>query len=167
VFSDERGFFFETFTAREFAAAGLPVDFVQDNQSRSAAGVIRGLHYQLRHPQGKLVRVARGAALDVVLDIRVGSPTFGQSVVIALDDVDHRMVWVPPGFAHGICSLAEGTDIIYKCTDFYAMDDDHGILWNDPDLAIPWPANAGRVSRKDSGYLPLRASRDDLPRYTP
>jgi dTDP-4-dehydrorhamnose 3,5-epimerase len=166
VFPDERGFFLETFTAREFVAAGLPVNFVQDNHSRSAAGVVRGLHYQLAHPQGKLVFVTRGAVLDVVVDIRVGSPTFGQVVTVGLDDVDHRIVWIPPGFAHGFCSLAEGTDVVYKCTDFFAADDDHGILWNDPDLGIPWPPNAGRVSRKDAGYLPLRASRDDLPRYT-
>lgn len=167
VFRDERGFFLEAFNAREIAAAGLPTGFVQDNHSRSAGGVVRGLHYQLDHPQGKLVRVARGAAFDVVLDIRVGSPTFGRWVTIDLDDERQQMVWVPPGFAHGFCALMDGTDVVYKCTEFYAPADERGVLWNDPDLAIPWPAIATRVSAKDASSLPLRAPRTDLPAYTP
>ena len=167
VFRDERGFFLEAFNAREIAAAGLPTGFVQDNHSRSAGGVVRGLHYQLDHPQGKLVRVARGAAFDVVLDIRVGSPTFGRWVTIDLDDERQQMVWVPPGFAHGFCALMDGTDVVYKCTEFYAPADERGVLWNDPDLAIPWPAIATHVSAKDASSLPLRAPRTDLPAYTP
>jgi dTDP-4-dehydrorhamnose 3,5-epimerase len=167
VFRDERGFFLEAFNARDIAAAGLPTAFVQDNHSRSAAGVVRGLHYQLEHPQGKLVRVARGAVRGVALDIRVGSPTFGQSVMVELNDEEHRMFWVPPGFAHGFCALVDGTDVIYKCTDFYVPDDERGVLWNDPDLRIPWPATAGRVSAKDARLLPLRAPRQDLPAYRP
>ena len=167
VFRDERGFFLEAFNAREIASAGLPTGFVQDNHSRSAGGVVRGLHYQLDHPQGKLVRVARGAVRGVALDIRVGSPTFGQSAMVELNDEEHRMFWVPPGFAHGFCALVDGTDVMYKCTDFYVPDDERGVLWNDADLGIPWPAAAGRVSAKDARLLPLRAPRTDLPAYTP
>ncbi len=167
VFEDGRGSFLEAFNARQFAGAGLTTTFVQDNQSRSGIGVVRGLHYQLEHPQGKLVRVVRGVVLDVAVDIRVGSPTFGRWAVSELSDENHRMVWIPPGFAHGFCALTGGADVVYKCTDFYASDDDHGVLWNDPDLAIPWPAPAARVSAKDARYLPLRAPRSDLPVYQP
>jgi len=167
VFHDERGFLLEAFNAREIASAGLPITFVQDNHSRSAAGVVRGLHYQLEHPQGKLVRVVRGAVFDVALDIRVGSPTFGRSVTVELNDDEHQMLWIPPGFAHGFCALVEGTDVVYKCTDFYAPDDDRGVLWSDPDLSIPWPAIADHVSAKDARYLPLRSPREDLPAYRP
>ena len=167
VFRDERGFFLESYNAREISTAGLPTDFVQDNHSRSAAGVVRGFHYQLIHPQGKLVRVARGAVFGVVLDIRVGSPTFGRHSAYQLDDDQHQMVWIPPGFAHGFCTLVDGTDVVYKCTDFYAPDDDRGVLWNDPDLGVPWPVVTPTVSAKDATYLPLRAPRSDLPRYQP
>lgn len=167
VFSDDRGFFLESFNARTFAAAGLPTAFVQDNHSRSAAGVVRGLHYQLEQPQGKLVRAVRGAVMGVALDIRVGSPTFGRWTTFRLDDENHCLVWIPPGFAHGFCALAEGTDVVYKCTDFYTPTDDRGVFWNDPELAIPWPAIASRVSEKDARYLPLRAPRSDLPVYRP
>jgi dTDP-4-dehydrorhamnose 3,5-epimerase len=167
VFRDDRGFFLEWFNARAFAAAGLPTAFVQDNHSRSAAGVVRGLHYQLVQPQGKLVRVTRGAIMGAAVDIRVGSPTFGRSTTFDLSDQNLGMVWIPPGFAHGFCALTDGADVVYKCTDFYAPDDDHGIFWNDPDLAIAWPAAAARVSAKDARYLPLRAPRSDLPVYQP
>jgi dTDP-4-dehydrorhamnose 3,5-epimerase len=166
VFRDDRGFFLEWFNARAFAAAGLPTAFVQDNHSRSAAGVVRGLHYQLARPQGKLVRVTRGAVMGAAVDIRVGSPTFGRSTTFDLSDQNLGMIWIPPGFAHGFCALIDA-DVVYKCTDFYAADDDHGVLWNDPDLAIPWPAAAARVSAKDARYLPLRAPRSDLPVYQP
>jgi len=166
VFRDDRGFFLEWFNARTFAAAGLPTAFVQDNHSRSAAGVVRGLHYQLARPQGKLVRVTRGAVMGAAVDIRVGSPTFGRSTTFDLSDQNLGMIWIPPGFAHGFCALIDA-DVVYKCTDFYAADDDHGVLWNDPDLAIPWPAAAARVSAKDARYLPLRAPRSDLPVYRP
>jgi len=166
VFRDDRGFFLEWFNARAFATAGLPTAFVQDNHSRSAAGVVRGLHYQLARPQGKLVRVTRGAVMGAAVDIRVGSPTFGRSTTFDLSDQNLGMIWIPPGFAHGFCALIDA-DVVYKCTDFYAADDDHGVLWNDPDLAIPWPAAAARVSAKDARYLPLRAPRSDLPVYRP
>ncbi len=167
VFRDDRGFFLEWFNAGAFAAAGLPTAFVQDNHSRSAAGVVRGLHYQLVQPQGKLVRVTRGAVMGVALDIRVGSPTFGRSATFDLSDENFGMVWIPPGFAHGFCALADDTDVVYKCTALFAPGDDHGVLWNDPDLGIPWPAIATRVSEKDARYLPLRAARADLPAYRP
>ncbi len=167
VFRDARGFLLEAFNTRAFAAAGLPTEFVQDNHSRSAAGVVRGLHYQLQHPQGKLVRVTRGRIFDVAADVRVGSPTFGRWVGIELSDREHRMVWIPPGFAHGFCALADDTDVVYKCTEFYVPEDDRGVLWSDPDLAISWPASAAQVSAKDAGYLPLRAPRTDLPVYQP
>jgi dTDP-4-dehydrorhamnose 3,5-epimerase len=167
VFRDERGFFLESYNARKMAAVGLPTTFVQDNHSRSDAGVVRGFHYQLVRPQGKLVRVARGKVVDVSLDIRVGSPTFGRWVALELDDQRQQMVWIPPGFAHGFCTLVDGTDVVYKCTDFYAPDDDRGVLWNDPDLGVPWPVVTPTVSAKDATYLPLRAPRSDLPRYQP
>jgi dTDP-4-dehydrorhamnose 3,5-epimerase len=167
VFRDDRGFFLEAYNAREIGAAGLPTEFVQDNHSRSLAGVVRGFHYQLTHPQGKLVRVARGAIFDVVLDIRLGSPTFGQWIALELTDEQQQMVWVPAGFAHAFCCLRDDTDVIYKCTEFYSPDDEHGVLWNDPDLAIQWPAIARRASGKDANYQPLRARRTDLPRYQP
>lgn len=168
VFSDDRGFFLESFNARAFAAAGLPADFVQDNHSRSAAGVVRGLHYQHPHAQGKLIRVVRGAAVDVAVDVRRGSPTFARWVVTELREDDHRLLWIPAGFAHGFCALTDDTDLVYKCTDFYSAGDEHGIRWNDPELAIPWPSIATRVSGKDAGYPPLHTIPEGLlPRYQP
>ncbi len=139
VFGDDRGFFLESWNARSFAAAGLDPAFVQDNHSRSARGVLRGLHYQLRAPQGKLVRVTQGAVFDVAVDVRRSSPHFGRWVGYELSAENHRMLWVPPGFAHGFVTLSESADFLYKCTEFYDPDDDRGVAWNDPAIGIEWP----------------------------
>ncbi len=139
LFGDARGFFMETWNERAFAQGGINARFVQDNHSRSARGVLRGIHYQLTRPQGKLVRVIAGAVFDVVVDLRRGSPTFGQSLGLELSADNRRMLWVPPGFGHGFLTLKDGTDFLYKCTDFYAPEDERCIAWNDGDLAIDWP----------------------------
>jgi dTDP-4-dehydrorhamnose 3,5-epimerase len=165
VFRDARGFFLETFNAERFAEAGLPTEFRQDNHSRSVAGVLRGLHYQLRRPQGKLVRVVRGAVWDVAVDIRRGSPTFGRWVAEELSEENQRMLWVPPGFAHGFYTLSDVADLTYKCTDVYQPDDDRGVRWSDPTIGITWPSTAPLLSDKDRALAPLDAGRDDLPVY--
>lgn len=140
VFRDDRGFFFEGFNRRHFAElTGLELDFVQDNYSRSAKNVLRGLHYQIQQPQGKLVRVLQGAVLDVVVDIRKSSPTFGQHVAIELSSDNKRALWIPEGFAHGFVVLSETADFSYKTTDYWAPEYERSILWNDPTLAIAWP----------------------------
>lgn len=139
VFGDHRGFFLESWNARTFADAGLELNFVQDNHSRSTQGILRGLHYQMVHPQGKLVRVTQGEVFDVAVDIRKGSPSFGQWVGVHLSAENHRMLWVPPGFAHGFLVLSETADFLYKCTDYYAPEHDRCIRWNDPDIGIDWP----------------------------
>ncbi len=139
VFGDERGFFFESFNRRQFAElVGLDVDFVQDNHSRSGKGVLRGLHYQIQHPQGKLVRVVQGAVLDVAVDIRKNSPTFGQHVALELSAESKRMFWVPEGFAHGFVVLSDTAEFLYKTTDYYFPEHERCILWNDPALKIDW-----------------------------
>lgn len=163
VFRDERGFFLESFNEAAFGDAGLPTRFVQDNHSRSAKGVLRGLHYQLRHPQGKLVRVVRGRIFDVAVDIRRGSPTFGKWVGVTLDDSETSALWVPHGFAHGFCALSDDVDVTYKCTDFYAPSDERGVLWNDPLLRIEWPVKNPIVNAKDQSYPPLQSDSVDLP----
>jgi len=140
VFGDARGFFVETFRERWLREAGVEAHFVQDNQSRSRQGVLRGLHYQTVNPQGKLVRAARGSVFDVAVDVRSGSPHFGQWVGVTLDDVSHRQLWIPPGFAHGFCVLSDEADFAYKCTSYYDPASDSGILWNDPAIGIDWPA---------------------------
>lgn len=150
VFGDHRGFFMETYHARRYREAGLPERFVQDNHSRSRRGVLRGLHYQLIQPQGKLVGVARGEVFDVAVDIRCGSPTFGRWVGCILDDRDHRQFYVPPGFAHGFCVLSEEADFVYKCTDYYHPQSERGIIWNDPAIGIEWPALEVALSDKDA-----------------
>jgi dTDP-4-dehydrorhamnose 3,5-epimerase len=165
VHGDERGFFLESYNQRDFANAGISGNFVQDNQSRSARGVLRGLHFQLNHPQGKLVRVVRGAVFDVAADVRVGSPTFGQWVGATLDENNKKALWVPPGFAHGFCVLSDSADVLYKATDFYAPSDEKGIIWNDAALAIEWPIDSPILSAKDRRFGPLDKSREDLPRY--
>lgn len=165
VFRDERGFFIETFSTREAAGTGMAETFVQDNHSRSSRGVLRGLHYQLHSPQGKLVHVARGSVFDVAVDIRLGSPHFGKWFGIELNDVNLKSLWIPPGFAHGFCVLSETADVIYKCTDLYDAKDDRGVAWNDPAIGIEWPDSAPFVSPKDAGYEGLSETRDDLPRY--
>ena len=139
VFGDARGFFFESYNARAFeAATGLKADFVQDNHSRSARGVLRGLHYQIRQPQGKLVRVVSGAVFDVAVDLRRSSPSFGQWVGAELSADNHRQLWVPPGFAHGFVVLSESADFLYKTTDYYAPEFERCLMWNDPSVAVAW-----------------------------
>ncbi len=152
IFGDERGFFMESWNKAAFAEAGLDVDFVQDNHSRSARGVLRGLHYQNPFPQGKLVRVVRGRAYDVAVDIRRSSATFGRWIGVELSSRNHRQLWVPPGFAHGFLSLEDDTEFLYKCTDFYRPDAEHSLKWNDPEIAITWPleGETPELSAKDS-----------------
>ena len=157
VFGDPRGFFFESWNERDFARLGIHTRFVQDNHSRSARGVVRGLHYQIRQPQGKLIRVSAGEIFDVVVDIRRSSPTFGQKVTARLNGEDHRMLWVPPGFAHGFCVLSEYADVLYKSSDYYAPEHERSILWNDPDIGIEWPLSGEAVlSAKDKTGKRLR-----------
>ena len=140
VFGDERGFFFESFNLREFArATGVRADFVQDNHSRSRRGVLRGLHYQVRQPQGKLVRVASGEVFDVAVDLRRGSPTFGRWAGTRLSAENKRMMWIPTGFAHGFLVLSESADFLYKTTDYYAPEHERCVIWNDPGIGIRWP----------------------------
>ena len=152
VFGDTRGFFMESFNAKAFdAAVGRHVEFVQDNHSRSTKGVLRGLHYQMQQPQGKLVRVARGAVFDVAVDIRKDSPTYGRWVGATLTEDNHRQLWVPPGLAHGFLVLSESADFLYKTTDYYSPEHERCIRWDDPQLAISWPAFevAIQLSAKD------------------
>jgi dTDP-4-dehydrorhamnose 3,5-epimerase len=143
VFGDARGFFFESWEEKKFAAAGLGMKFVQDNHSRSARNILRGLHYQIQQPQGKIVRVVTGAVFDVAVDIRRSSPTFGRWVGATLSQENHHMLWIPPGFAHGFLVLSESADFLYSCTDFWAPAHERAIQWNDPDLKIAWPLPEG------------------------
>lgn len=154
---DERGFFYESWHAERFAAAGLAATFLQDNHSRSGRGVLRGLHYQLHRPQGKLVRVVRGAAYDVVVDLRRSSPCFGRWTGIELSAANRLMLWVPPGFAHGFLALNDDTEFLYKCTDYYAPEHERTLLWSDPDLSIAWPLDGLQpaLSAKDTAGTPL------------
>lgn len=151
VFGDTRGFFFESFNSRAFAeATGLDVHFVQDNHSRSARGVLRGLHYQALQPQGKLVRVVRGSVFDVAVDIRKTSPTFGKWVGVELTEDNHRQLWVPPGLAHGFLVTSESADFLYKTTDYYAPEHERCLAWNDPAIGIDWPLEGKpQLSAKD------------------
>ena len=150
VFGDERGFFLETFQADRYEQeAGIDVPFVQDNHSRSARGVLRGLHFQKTKPQGKLVRVVRGEVYDVAVDIRKGSATFGEWEGVILSEDNKKQFWVPPGFAHGFVVLSDTADFEYKCTDYYDPSDEGSILWSDPDLDIPWPIANPVLSTKD------------------
>jgi len=159
VFGDSRGYFLEIWHEREFAAAGIAAHFVQDNHSHSSRGTLRGLHFQIQQPQGKLVRVVRGDAFDVAVDIRRSSPNFGQWIGVRLSDVNHHMLWVPPGFAHGYLALSDEIDFLYKCTDFYAPQHERAIRWDDPQLAVQWPLPpnvAPVVSAKDAAAPLLR-----------
>ena len=150
VHGDERGFFVERFQSPRFAENGLPADFVQDNHSRSAPGVLRGLHFQTQPAQGKLVGVVRGKIWDVVVDIRAGSPSLGRHYGVELSDVNGRLLWIPPGFAHGFCVLGdEPADVLYKVNALYTPSTESGISWNDPDFAIPWPVKDPTVSQRD------------------
>ncbi|MBI4989345.1 MAG: dTDP-4-dehydrorhamnose 3,5-epimerase [Rhodocyclales bacterium] len=157
VFGDARGFFLESYNKRVLAeAAGIRAEFVQDNHSRSARGVLRGLHYQLAQPQGKLVRVSNGAVFDVAVDIRRSSPTFGKVACVELSDENQRMFWLPPGLAHGFLVVSATADFLYKATDYYAPQHERCILWNDAELAIPWPlAVAPSLSAKDAQGVPF------------
>ena len=164
VFPDPRGFFMETFHSIKYAEHGIPAVFLQDNHSRSSRGVLRGLHYQLKNPQGKLVRVVSGEVFDVAVDIRRGSPWFGKWVGAILSEENHRQMYVPPGFAHGFCTLSESADFLYKCTDLYAPGDEYGIAWDDPEIAIEWPEMDYLISDKDLANPSLIES-DHLPEY--
>lgn len=167
VFTDARGSFFESFRADTLRDAGLPDRFVQDNHSCSSPGTIRGLHYQLDHPQGKLIRIIRGAVRDVAVDIRRGSPTFGRWIAVELSAENRRQLYIPPGFAHGFSVPGVESEMEYKCTDYYAPDDQRGIRWDDSTLAIDWGVAVPILSTKDRSYEPLAPSRTDLPRYEP
>jgi dTDP-4-dehydrorhamnose 3,5-epimerase len=160
VFGDSRGFFLESFNARTFReVTGLDVDFVQDNHSRSGRGVLRGLHYQLQQPQGKLVRVVRGAVYDVAVDVRRNSPTFGKWVGAELSEDNNCQFWVPPGFAHGFVVLSESADFLYKTTDYYAPQHERCIMWNDPAIGIDWHFDGEPLlSAKDKEGKPLAAA---------
>jgi dTDP-4-dehydrorhamnose 3,5-epimerase len=160
VFGDERGFFVETFRESWFEEVGIPTSFIQDNQSRSRRGVLRGLHYQRVNPQGKLVRVSRGAVFDVAVDVRLGSPHFGKWFGTQLDDISHCQLWIPPGFAHGFCVLSDEADFTYKCTQYYDAASDSGVRWDDPAIGIDWPDLGAdiQLSAKDRA-LPLLADR--------
>ncbi len=156
IIGDERGFFMETWRRGGLAEHGVEVDFVQDNFSRSLTGTLRGLHYQLRRPQGKLVRVTRGAIFDVAVDLRRSSPSFGQWVGQRLSADEKRALWIPPGFCHGFYVTSGPADVQYKCTEFYAPEDDRCILWNDTELAIDWPlARTPLVSERDRQAMPF------------
>lgn len=152
VFGDARGFFFESFNARDFReVTGLNVDFVQDNHSKSAKGVLRGLHYQIQHPQGKLVRVVQGAVFDVAVDLRKASPTFGQWVGEVLSAENHKQLWVPPGFAHGFVVLSDSAEFLYKTTDYWYPEHERSLLWNDPTVGVAWPIDGvPQLAAKDA-----------------
>ena len=157
VFGDARGFFYESFNARDFAqATGLQVDFVQDNHSKSARGVLRGLHYQIEHAQGKLVRVVQGEVFDVAVDLRKSSPTFGQWVGVHLSADNHKQLWVPPGFAHGFVVLSESAEFLYKTTDYWYAEHERSLLWNDPAVGINWPIDfEPQLATKDAAAKTL------------
>ena len=158
VFKDDRGFFLETYQAQEYARAGIPGPMVQDNHSGSRGGVLRGLHYQVRHPQGKLVRVLAGAVFDVAVDLRRSSPTFGKWVGVVLSAENRRQLWVPAGFAHGFYVTGEWAEVTYKVTDFWHPEHERTLLWNDPEVGVRWPLAGGApplLSPKDAAGLPL------------
>lgn len=161
VFGDDRGFFFEAFNERVFAdVTGLHRSWVQDNHSRSQRGVLRGLHFQNPHPQGKLVRCVLGAVFDVAVDVRRSSPQFGTWVATELDEESKRMMWVPEGFAHGFLVLSDAADLLYKATDYFSTEADRGVRWNDPEIGIPWPlSDTPRLSTKDAA-APLLSAAD-------
>jgi dTDP-4-dehydrorhamnose 3,5-epimerase len=165
VFEDARGFFLETYHAERFAEAGISAAFVQDNHSFSARGTLRGLHMQCAFAQGKLVRCTAGEIFDVAVDVRRGSPSFGRWVGETLSAANFRMFWVPPGFLHGFCVLSEQAHVQYKCTQLYRPDDELGVIWNDPDIAISWPIAAPTLSAKDARLPRLRDVEARLPAF--
>jgi len=167
VFGDARGFFLEAFQKYRYQAAGIPgegLEFVQDNHSRSSKGVLRGLHFQLENPQGKLVSAGTGTVFDVAADVNPDSPTYRQWVGVELSEENHRQLWIPPGYAHGFCVLSDIADFQYKCTALYHPESDGGVLWNDPELDIAWPVETPLLSQKDQ-QLPMlsEATREQLP----
>lgn len=163
VFGDERGFFLETWQQQRYREVGMELPFVQDNHSRSTRGVLRGLHAQQRHPQGKLVRVVRGEVFDVAADIDPRSPSYRRWVGVTLSDQNHRQMWIPPGYAHGFLVLSEVADFVYKCTDYYHADDEVGVLWNDPELGVEWPLSDPVLSAKDAALPTLAQVRRRSP----
>jgi dTDP-4-dehydrorhamnose 3,5-epimerase len=165
VYCDERGFFLETYHRERYAAAGIDASFVQDNHAHSTRGTLRGLHAQCRRPQGKLVRAVRGKMFDVAVDIRVGSPCFGRWTGAMLSGDNFRQLYIPPGFAHGFCVLSAGVDVEYKCSDFYAPEDELTIAWDDPDIGIAWPVTVPVLSEKDRRAPQLAALRARLPPF--
>ena len=166
VFGDSRGFFMESYSRDRYADAGLPTEFVQDNLSMSRKGTLRGLHLQHPHAQGKLCSVLEGEVFDVAVDVRVGSPTFGQWEGVTLSSENKRQFYVPPGFAHGFCVVSDRALFSYKCTDFYSAPSEVGVLWNDPDLAIPWPVETPELSEKDAANRRLAdIPEEELPHH--
>ena len=165
LFEDERGWFLVDFRYSRFEELGLPVRFRQENQSFSKRGVLRGLHYQVTRPQGKLISCITGAVFDVAVDIRSGSPTFRQWVGVHLTGDTPQQLWIPPGFAHGFCVLSDSAHVAYKCTDVYVPSDERGLLWCDPELGIDWPIKNPILSKRDRANRPLRESMSELPAY--
>jgi dTDP-4-dehydrorhamnose 3,5-epimerase len=159
AFGDDRGFFLESYQKERYAQLGIDIDVVQQNLSRSSRGILRGLHYQLRRPQGKLCYVVRGEVLDVVVDVRRSSPTFGCWTSVILDDRTHRQIYIPPGFAHGFCVVSEEADFTYHCTDYYDPEGQETILWNDPHLGIDWPCDEPLLSDKDRQGTPFASAK--------
>ena len=164
VFDDSRGYFFECYKSTIFSEYGLPTHFVQDNEVKSTKGVLRGLHYQLKYPQGKLVRVVLGSILDVAVDIRIGSPTFGKAEMVDLSSENRKMLYVPEGFAHGYLVTSEESVVIYKCTNIYNPDDEYGIKWNDETIGLKWNYDAPIISKRDLS-LPALKDQQFLPKY--
>ncbi len=166
VFGDSRGWFEETFSSKRYEEAGLHLPFVQDNVSFSQKNVLRGLHYQYPQPQGKLVQVFSGAVFDAAVDIRAGSPTFGQWFGETLTIENHKQMYIPPGFAHGFCVISDTVLFCYKCTDYYNQQTEAGIIYNDPDIGIKWPIDSPQISKRDAGLLRLKdIPQNKLPQY--
>ncbi len=165
VHRDERGFFLESYHADKYREGGIDAVFIQDNHSRSGRGTLRGLHMQLAHPQGKLVRVIEGEVFDVAVDVRRGSPTFARFVAVTLSASDHRQLYIPPGFAHGFIVTSDAAEFEYKCSDFYDPSSELGIAWDDPEIAIPWPIDTPVLSAKDAAAPRLAELMEQLPRY--
>jgi dTDP-4-dehydrorhamnose 3,5-epimerase len=166
VYRDPRGFFLETYQADKYRAGGIAGPFVQDNHSRSTVGTIRGLHLQVRRPQGKLVRVIAGEIVDVAVDVRRGSPTFGRWIAVTLSAENFRQCYIPPGFAHGFCVVSAAAEVEYKCTALYDRSSEIGVAWNDPELSIAWPVTQPQLSDRDAGLPPLAQLLDILPLWT-
>jgi dTDP-4-dehydrorhamnose 3,5-epimerase len=164
VYGDERGFFMEIYRLERFAEAGIDLPFVQDNHSASSRGVLRGLHYQQPHPQGKLLRCIAGSIFDVAVDIRRGSPTFGRWVGYDLTAENRRQLWIPPGFAHGFCVTSERAEVVYKCTEVWRQEFDRSIRWDDPEIGIEWPVSNPILSQKDAA-APMLAEASELPEF--